>query len=81
MRGKTIGKINKRKISNKTRLYLYKATFSRLNLAGKNDIKSQWPSNGGMGKRLKTAKIRFKRTIKEKSCGTSEVEKTSGIKR
>ena len=52
-----------------------------MNLRGKKVIKSQWPSRGGMGNRLKMARTRFKTTIKDRSCGTNGDVKTSGKNR
>ncbi len=52
-----------------------------MNLAGRKVIKSQWPSSGGIGKRLKIANIRFKIIMNENNWGISGEVKTSGIKR
>ena len=39
---------------------------------------SQWPSKGGTGSKLKIAKTRFIKTMKEKSSGKSEASKKVG---
>ena len=80
-KGHIIGKINIINTNNKGKLYLYRKTFKVLKRAGRKVIKSQWPSRGGTGKRLKIAKTRFKTIIKENNCGTREEVNTSGIKR
>ena len=65
----------------KIRLYWYRNLLNLINLRGRNVIKSQWPSRGGMGNRLKIARTRFKTIIKDKSCGTKGDVKTSGKNR
>jgi len=60
------------------KLYLYKNALAAINLAGKNVSKSQWPSSGGIGKRLKIARKRFNVTTTLNSSGTRDEEKTSG---
>lgn len=72
------GKIKKRKNRSRIKLYLYKNTLTAVNLAGRNVINSQWPSKGGMGKRLKIAKKRFNVTTTLNSSGTRDEENTSG---
>lgn len=58
--------------------YLYKKVLTSANLAGRNVSKSQWPSSGGMGNKLNTAKNRFNVTIMPNSSGIRDEEKISG---
>src|SRR3989344_6229247 len=67
-----------RKMMSKIKLYWYRNLLNLINLRGRNVINSQWPSRGGIGKRLKIARTRFKTIIKDKSCGTRGEVKTSG---
>lgn len=56
-------------------LQLYNKVFSSLNLAGSKENKIQWPSRGGMGKRLKTAKTIFIYTIRENKLTANSEDK------
>ena len=79
--GNIKGKINIINTNNRGKLYLYRKTFIPLNLAGRNVINNQCPSRGGIGKRLKTARARFKKIINENNSGIREDVNISGIKR
>ena len=78
MRGMSNGKIKNKNTKRSKKPYLYKNVLTSENRGGKKVSKSQWPSNGGMGKRLNIARNRFNITTMLNSSGTRDEENMSG---
>lgn len=78
IKGTSNGNMKNKNIKRRTNPYLYKNVLAAPNLAGRNVSKSQWPSRGGIGKRLNMAKDKFNITTVPSRSGIREVEKTSG---
>lgn len=77
-KGRSSGNMKNKNIKSNGKLYLYKNVLADANLNGRKVIKSQWPSNGGIGNKLKTARKRFSITTILSSSGTRDEEKMSG---
>src|SRR3989344_3566203 len=72
------GKIKNKNIKSNKNPYLCKKVLAASNLAGRNVSKSQWPSRGGIGNKLNTAKNKFNITTILNNSGARDEEKTSG---